>query len=52
MKFCTKFSINFQIISGSHDANIRLWDIGDGRCMTTLYGHKKSVRALTAHPDG
>jgi len=46
------YPIRLKVISGSHDATIRLWDIGDGRCIQTLYGHKKSVRALCADPDG
>lgn len=39
-----------QIISGSMDSTVRLWDLAAGKCMTTLTHHKKSVRALAIHP--
>lgn len=35
-----------QVISGSHDKQIRLWDIRTGNTLHTLTYHKKSVRAL------
>jgi pleiotropic regulator 1 len=40
-----------QVISGSHDCTVKLWDIASGKCMSTLTHHKKSVRALKVHPS-
>jgi pleiotropic regulator 1 len=39
-----------QIISGSHDSTIRLWDIVAAKTHATLTNHKKSVRAIALHP--
>lgn len=39
-----------QVISGSHDCTVRLWDLAMGRTRVTLTNHKKSVRALALHP--
>ena len=39
-----------QIITGSHDSTIRLWDLAAGKTKVTLTNHKKSVRAVTLHP--
>ena len=39
-----------QVITGSMDSTIRLWDLAAGKTMVTLTHHKKSVRALTLHP--
>jgi pleiotropic regulator 1 len=41
-------STNPQIITGSHDCTVKLWDLVAGKCMTTLTHHQKSVRALAA----
>jgi pleiotropic regulator 1 len=35
-----------QIITGSHDTTIKLWDLVAGKCFTTLTHHQKAVRAL------
>ncbi len=40
-----------QVITGSHDKTIRLWDIRKPATMATLTYHKKSVRALAMHPS-
>lgn len=40
-----------QVITGSHDSTIRLWDLRRGATSATLTYHKKSVRALAAHPS-
>lgn len=39
-----------QVLTGSHDCTIRLWDLVAGRSRVTLTHHKKSVRALVVHP--
>lgn len=39
-----------QVITGSHDCQIKLWDLVAGKAMTTLTHHKKAVRALRMHP--
>lgn len=40
-----------QIVSGSHDSTMRIWDIGEGRCTQILTGHDKSVRSIVVHPE-
>ncbi|CAI5993568.1 unnamed protein product [Closterium sp. NIES-65] len=39
-----------QVITGSHDTTVKLWDLAAGKAMSTLTYHKKSVRALAKHP--
>uniref|UniRef100_A0A673HMM0 Pleiotropic regulator 1 n=1 Tax=Sinocyclocheilus rhinocerous TaxID=307959 RepID=A0A673HMM0_9TELE len=39
-----------QVVTGSHDTTIRLWDLVAGKTRATLTNHKKSVRALVLHP--
>lgn len=39
-----------QVISGSHDSTIRLWDLRKGKASAVLTHHKKSIRALAMHP--
>ncbi|KAM0961786.1 hypothetical protein ACFX2I_021002 [Malus domestica] len=39
-----------QVISGSHDTTVKLWDLRKGKTFSTLTHHKKSVRAMTHHP--
>ena len=39
-----------QVITGSADCTVKLWDLAAGKVMTTLTNHKKSVRALVTHP--
>ncbi|KNZ56008.1 hypothetical protein VP01_2520g2 [Puccinia sorghi] len=39
-----------QVITGSMDSTIRLWDLAAGRTMAQLTHHHKSVRSLTIHP--
>lgn len=39
-----------QIITGSMDSTVRLWDLAAGKSMGVLTHHKKSVRALALHP--
>ena len=40
-----------QIITGSHDKTIKMWDLRKGKTMSTLTYHKKSIRAMAAHPQ-
>lgn len=39
-----------QVVTGSADSTIKLWDLAAGRAITTLTNHKKGVRALVKHP--
>ena len=48
--FTDPYRYPFQIVSGSHDATIRLWDLAAGRSKVTLTNHKKSVRSVALHP--
>ena len=40
-----------QVITGSHDKTIKLWDLRQNTTMSTLTYHKKSVRAMALHPN-
>ena len=39
-------------VSGSHDAGLRVWDLGTGTCTATLKGHGSPVLGLAITPDG
>ena len=39
-----------QVITGSVDTHVRLWDLAAGKATAVLTHHKKSVRALALHP--
>ena len=39
-----------QVITGSHDSQIKTWDLAAGKTMSTLTFHKKSVRTMCMHP--
>ncbi len=41
-----------QVISGSDDFTVRVWDVSIGKCLRQLNGHKSYVRALTVLPNG
>ena len=40
-----------QVITGSHDSTVKLWDLAAAKCFTTLTHHYKSVRGLS-HATG
>jgi WD40 repeat protein len=41
-----------QVVSGSDDKTVRLWDAATGAPLQTLKGHTDSVRSVTFSPDG
>ena len=41
-----------RLVSGSHDDDIKVWDVVQGSCEATLYGHRKQVSSLALLPDG
>ena len=51
-KFSLSISLSSpQVVTGSHDCTIRLWDLAAGKTKAVLTNHKKSVRALVLHPS-
>ncbi len=40
-----------QVITGSHDKTVKMWDLRKGKTLSTLTYHKKSIRAMAAHPQ-
>jgi pleiotropic regulator 1 len=43
-------AVDPQIMTGSMDSQVKLWDLAAGKCMTTLTNHKKAIRAMRANP--
>jgi len=41
-----------QVVSGSHDRTVRLWDAATGALQQTLEGHSASVTSVAFSPDG
>ncbi len=41
-----------QLVSGSYDATVRLWDIATGKETATLRGHSLPVISVAFSPDG
>ena len=41
-----------QVVSGSGDKTVRLWDAATGTALQTLEGHSASVRSVVFSPDG
>jgi pleiotropic regulator 1 len=44
-------SVDPQVITGSHDKTVKMWDLRKGKTLSTLTYHKKSIRAMAAHPQ-
>jgi WD40 repeat protein/RNase P subunit RPR2 len=38
--------------SGSHDMTVKIWDLENGACRTTLEGHTNQVSSVAITPDG
>ena len=43
---CVKYLENDQLISGSADKKIKVWDLRTNLCVNTIKGHKKPVSCL------
>ncbi len=41
-----------QLVSGSDDRTVRVWDIASGQCRATLAGHINSVQGVAIDPAG
>jgi WD40 repeat protein len=41
-----------QVVSGSGDETVRLWDAATGAALQTLEGHTDYVRSVAFSPDG
>ena len=41
-----------QIVSGSHDKTVKIWDANTGKELHTLTGHNGSVFSVAFSPDG
>ena len=41
-----------QVVSGSDDKTVRLWDTKKGECITTLKGHTSYVTSVAFSPSG
>jgi WD40 repeat protein len=48
-----KFAPNGKtIVSASHDATLKIWDVSSGTCQATLEGHSDAVWACELAPNG
>ncbi len=41
-----------QVVSGSYDTTVRLWDAVTGAALQTFKGHSSYVRSVAFSPDG
>ena len=44
--------LGVNIVSGSWDKTLRVWDINSGECVQKLEGHEDSIICITVLPDG
>lgn len=40
------------LLSGSYDNTIKLWNINNGECIRTMYGHSDPITSVNFNPDG
>jgi len=50
--FGLAFGVNGQLVSGSSDRTVRVWDVQAGKCLRTLRGHWGDVNDVRVSPDG
>ncbi len=41
-----------QVVSGSSDGTLQVWNLATGKCMKVMEGHTDSVNAVSITPDG
>jgi WD40 repeat protein len=41
-----------QVVSGSSDRTLRVWDMSTGQCASVLGGHASVVTSVSVNPDG
>ena len=46
------FSPDGQTIATSNNKNIKIWKLDNGKCLTTLNGHKELIRSVVFSPGG
>ncbi|MFF7190988.1 protein kinase [Streptomyces sp. NPDC008222] len=39
-------------LTGTWDGKVRLWDVGTGRCLKVLDGHREPIQSVDLTPDG
>ena len=45
-------STGMQLVSGSFDNTVRVWDVARGTTTRTLHGHEDNVNKVVLHPQG
>ena len=41
-----------KFISGSHDGEVKIWDLAERKNIISIYEHTQSVKGVTFSPDG
>jgi Prp8 binding protein/COMPASS component SWD3 len=41
-----------EVISGSHDKTIKVWDVTKPKSILTMTGHKEGIWCVNYHKDG